>query len=146
MNATYNRPDTRLYQDSHQRFVTRIEQIQGLLHPGSGSSPHSALTSAVTALEGLLPSLSQYLAAQSLLSQDWDTNGRQRMEEHLNQSRSKLRELQVLLESARRVLSEAEPGSGDPMAQALNTYLGPTLEDMKDALLAQVEVRTGAHS
>jgi ElaB/YqjD/DUF883 family membrane-anchored ribosome-binding protein len=145
MNATHNRPVTGLYQDTHQRFVARIEEIQAIVRPGSSSTPHAALETAVAALEKLIPSLSQYLASQSLLSQDWDTNGRQKMEEQLNQSRSKLRELQVLLESARRLLGEQEAGGSSPMAEALNTYLGPSLDDMKEAILAQAEVRTGSN-
>ena len=144
MNATHNQPATGLYQGTHLQFVSRIEEIQGLVRPGSSSSPERALETAVAALEKLLPSLSQYLASQSLLSQDWDTNGRQRMEEQLNQSRSKLRELQVLLESGRRLLGELEPGDSSPMAEALNTYLGPSLDDMKEAILAQAEVSTGS--
>lgn len=142
MNATSNRPDTGLYQDTHQRFVSRIDQIQALVRPGTSSTPRVALESAVTELEKLIPSLSQYLASQSLLSQDWDTNGRKRMEERLNQSRSKLRELQVLLESARRLLGDLEPDDSGPMAEALNTYLGPSLDDMREAIVAQSEVRT----
>lgn len=141
MNSTRNRPEATTYPSSHARFAARIEEVQAIVR--GSSSPHAVLEAAVTALEKLIPALSQFLAAQSLLSQDWDTAGRQRMEEHLNQSRSKLRELQVLAESARRVVSESTPGGSNPVAEALNAYLVPSLDDMKEAILAQAEVREG---
>lgn len=147
MNSTRNRPGAHVFENGYQRLVVRIEEVQAALRPGAANTPREALQRSIASLERLIPALSQYLASQSLLSQDWDTNGRQRMEEQLNQSRSKLRELQVLLDSGRRLLlEESESDTAGAIFEAINVYLVPSLEDMKDALLAQAEVRTQGKS
>ncbi len=145
MNATQKSPQSHLFANEPEKLVSRLREIQSIAAPGTQSTPRQALSAAIESLEELIPILRQHLSAQSLLSQDWDSAGRTRMEEQLNQSRSKLRELQVLAESGRRLLSDEEPQedetSADPVAEALNAYLVPSLDDMTEALEAQEALR-----
>jgi len=140
MNATQNRPDT-TKRSEHQNLVVRIHKIRQLITSGTG------LDAALAELESLVPLVSSYAATESLAGQDWEISERNRLEEGISEIRSKVRELQALLDSGKRLIEDGlDSESVELRSEALNAYLLPTLTDTNEALEVLQELRSEALS
>lgn len=113
-----------------------LRRIQELSAPGSAAvGARAELVQCIPGLERILPELTRFLATESLLVAGFGHEDRNRVESRLAEVRSKSRELQALLESAKRLLAEhptAEDADGP--AAGLNSYLGSAVRDTIEAL------------
>lgn len=116
-----------------------LRRIQELSTPGSmGLGSRAAIVQCVPGLERVLPELSRFLATESLIVAGFGHEDRSRVESRLAEVRSKARELQALLESAKRLLSEHPTAEeADEPAAGLTSYLGSTVRDTIEALETQ---------
>lgn len=133
MNATQNRPET-AQQNEHQNLIVQIHHIRQTLTSGSG------LRNALAELERLVPVIASYVGSESLASQSLDVAERNRREERVSEIRSKVRELQALLDSGRRLIEEGTDSEGVALrSEALSAYLLPTLADTAEVLESRCE-------
>ena len=128
MNTTQNRPVT-TPRNEQQNLTVQIHQIRQLLTSGT------ELEEALAKLEQLVPVVSAYVASESLANQNLDVVERNPAEERVSEIRSKVRELNALLDSGSRLLQDGMETEGVSIrAAALGVYLVSTLTETADAL------------
>jgi hypothetical protein len=122
--------------EQRKSLLFMLHRIEELSAPGAlGLGARATLVQCVPGLERVLPELARFLATESLLVAGFGHEDQNRAESRLAEVRSKARELQALLESAKQLLAEHPTAeAADAMAERLNSYLGCAVRDMIDTL------------